>query len=160
MDHSMLAFAISAAVVLTTETSYDTQKADVARKVVPVHGAAPAPAPMTAPAVKRTGVPQRQPSPVQEALQRDPLLAAMVTGRMPLGTNLMMVSAGFRDVTQFVATVNASKNLGIPFHHLKRRIVNDGMSLGLAIQDMIPRGDYRAATRQADIEASAILARP
>jgi hypothetical protein len=110
--------------------------------------------------VKRKAAPRQPLSPVQEALQRDPLLAAMVSGRMPLGTNLMTVSAGFRDVTQFVAAVNASKNLGIPFPHLKRRMVNDGMSLGLAIQDMLPRGDYRSATRQAEKEASAILARP
>jgi hypothetical protein len=84
----------------------------------------------------------------------------MVAGRMPLGTNVIAVARGFRDITQFVAAVNASKNLGIPFHHLKRRIVNDGMSLGLAIQDMLPRGDYRSATRQAEKEAAVILERP
>jgi hypothetical protein len=40
MDHPMLAFAISAAVVLTTETSYGPQKGDAARKAVPVGAAA------------------------------------------------------------------------------------------------------------------------
>jgi hypothetical protein len=160
MDHSMLAFAISAAVVLSTQTSYDPQQEGGQRKVVPVQRTAPPSAQLSTPAVKAKSAPPQELSPVQQTLQRDPLLAAMVRGRMPIGTNLLMVAAGFDDVPQFVAAVNASKNLGIPFHLLKRRMVNDGMSLRLAIQDMLPRGDYRSATLRAENEASAILDRP
>jgi hypothetical protein len=157
MERSMLAFAISAAVVLTTETSYATQSAG-GGKTVPTPRDRPASAASTRTTGKNTKTPE--PSAVQQALRSDPLLAAMVSGRLPVGTNLMVVAAGFRDITQFVGAVNASKNLGIPFHHLKRRMVNDGMSLGLAIQDMLPRSDYRSATRQAEKEASAIVGRP
>jgi hypothetical protein len=96
-------------------------------------------------------------SPVQQQLRRDKTLAAMISGRLPGRTDLMVVSAGFRSMGQFIAAVNASKNLGIPFYQFKRRMVNDGMSLGLAIQDMRPQSDYRCAARLAEDETAAIV---
>jgi hypothetical protein len=165
MDRSMLAFAISAVVVLTTETSYATQKSDGGSKAprAPQGLSAARSAvttPASTPAANKKAEAATEPSPVQQVLRRDRLLAAMVSGRLPVGTNLMTVSAGFRDVGQFVGAVNASKNLGIPFHQLKRRMVYDGMSLGLAIQDMRPKSNYRSAARQAEVEASVIVGRP
>jgi hypothetical protein len=175
MERSMLAFAIAAVVVLTTETSYATlngtggakvlrapQGASTSRSGVTAPAsslARPARAPGTPAAITKIE-PASEPSPVQQVLRRDPLMAAMVSGRLPMGTNLMTVSAGFRDVGEFVGAVNASKNLGIPFHQLKRRMVNDGMTLCLAIQDLRPNSNYRSASRQAEYEASIIVGRP
>jgi hypothetical protein len=161
MHRSMLAFAISTAVVLTTETSYARNQADRGRKAVPADRGGSTSVMRATPATRKPAPATRRPAPppsaVQQALRRDPLLAAMVSGRLPAGTNLMMLAAGFGDVRQFVGAVNAAKNLGIPFHHLKRRMVYDGMSLGLAIQDMLPRSDYRSAARLAENEAAAII---
>ena len=47
----------------------------------------------------------------------------------------MKASAGFKNLGQFVAAVNVSNNLGIPFSQLKTKMVDDGMSLGQSIQD-------------------------
>ena len=46
----------------------------------------------------------------------------------------MTAAAGFRNLGQFVAAVNVSNNLGIPFLQLKSLMVDRGMSLGQAIQ--------------------------
>lgn len=96
-------------------------------------------------------------SAVQMKLQQNPSLAGMVSGRLPVGADLMTVSAGFRDLGQFVAAVNASNNLGIPFPQLKRRMVNDGMTLGLAIQDVRPKSQYWSDARRAEDEAARLI---
>lgn len=98
-------------------------------------------------------------SAVQRRLQRDRVLAAEVGSRLPAGTNLMTVSSGFRSLGQFVSAVNASNSLGIPFAQLKRRMVNDGMPLGSAIQDLRPRSDYRAAASRAEDDAVRLVNR-
>jgi hypothetical protein len=103
--------------------------------------------------------PSRPLSAVQRGLQRDTVLAAEVGSRLPAGTNLMTVSAGFRSLGQFVSAVNASNSLGIPFAQLKRRMVNDGMPLGSAIQDLRPRSDYRTAARRAEDDAVLLVNR-
>ena len=75
-------------------------------------------------------------SPVQQKLQKNTNLAAKLQSRLPPGTDLMRASAGFRNLGQFVATVNASYNHGLSFVELKRRIVGQGMSLGQASKDL------------------------
>ena len=75
-------------------------------------------------------------SPVQQKLQRNTNLAAKMQSRLPPGTDLMKAAAGFRNLGQFVAAVNASHNHGLSFVELKRRIVGQGMSLGQATQDL------------------------
>lgn len=77
-------------------------------------------------------------TPVQQKLQRNTNLASKLQSRLPAGTNLMLASEGFRNLGQFVAAVNVSNNLGIPFVELKTRMVDRGMSLGQAIQDARP----------------------
>src|SRR6185436_11183855 len=77
-------------------------------------------------------------SPAQQKLQRNTNLAGKLQSRLPAGTDLMAASAGFRNLGQFVAAVNVSNNLGIPFSELKTRMVDRGMSLGQAIQDARP----------------------
>ena len=76
-------------------------------------------------------------TPTQQKLQRNTNLASKLQSRLPAGTDLMAASAGFRNLGQFVAAVNVSNNLGIPFSELKTRMVTDGMSLGQAIQDAV-----------------------
>lgn len=75
-------------------------------------------------------------SPVQQKLQRNTNLAAKLRSRLPVGTDLMTAASGFRNLGQFVSTVNASYNHSLSFEGLKQRIVYDGMSLGQAMKDM------------------------
>ena len=70
--------------------------------------------------------------------QRNDVLANALRARLPQGTDLNAAAAGFRRLELFVATVHASNNVDVPFYELKRRIVNDGMTLGQAIQDILP----------------------
>jgi hypothetical protein len=69
----------------------------------------------------------------------------------------MEVSAGFEDIGQFVAAVNASRTLGIPMHEFKRRMVGDRMPLLLAIQDLRPKSNYRADAMRAEEEARTLI---
>jgi hypothetical protein len=71
-------------------------------------------------------------TPVQQKLHRNTRLASKLRSRLPPGTNLDTAAAGFRNLGQFVAAVNVSHNLGIPFSELKTRMVEQGMSLGQA----------------------------
>ena len=73
-------------------------------------------------------------TPVQLKLQKNPNLASKLQSRLPAGTNLTRAASGFRNLGQFVAAVNASHNHGIPFAQLKTRMVDQGMSLGQAMQ--------------------------
>jgi hypothetical protein len=73
-------------------------------------------------------------TPVQAKLQKNTNLASKLQSRLPLGTDLMLAADGFRNLGQFVAAVNVSNNLTIPFADLKTRMVTDGMSLGQAIK--------------------------
>ena len=97
-------------------------------------------------------------SPAQQKLQRNTNLASKLQSRLPAGTDLMAASAGFRNLGQFVAAVNVSNNLGIPFSELKTRMVTDGMSLGQAIQDARPSTtDTTTIVRRAETDADAII---
>lgn len=73
-------------------------------------------------------------SPVQQKLQKNTNLASKLERRLPPGTNLLDAADGFRNLGQFVAAVNVSNNLDIPFADLKSRMVEDGLSLGQAIK--------------------------
>ena len=148
-------FSVLAIIVLTTESSYAAQRGPGGGTPVPpsartaVVKPAPAtvkPAPATvkpapATAVKKTSSKPAKPaalSPVQRKLQRNPGLAAKISGRLPAGTNLMTAASGFRTVAQFVSAVNGSNTTRIPFAELKRRMAYDGMTLSQAIQDVRP----------------------
>jgi hypothetical protein len=88
------------------------------------------------------------------ALPKNPRLVERLRTMLPDGTDMSLAAAGFRNQGQFVAAVQVSHNLGIPFAELKTRMVTDEMSLGRAIQDLRPTADAdaeaRRATRQAD----------
>jgi hypothetical protein len=71
---------------------------------------------------------------VQERLQKNTKLAERLEGRLPKGTDLMEAADGFKNLGQFVAAVNVSSNLRLDFEKLKTAMVDDGRSLGQAIQ--------------------------
>ena len=71
---------------------------------------------------------------VQERLQKNTKLAERLEGRLPKGADLMEAADGFKNLGQFVAAVNVSSNLGLDFEKLKIAMVDDGRSLGQAIQ--------------------------
>jgi hypothetical protein len=96
-------------------------------------------------------------SAVQQELQRNAIVREVVRVRLPQGANLVAAAGGFRRLELFVATVNASSNLAIPFSQLKRRIVNDGMTLGQAIQDIRPALKYWSEARRAEEDAAATI---
>ena len=140
MQRSILAFAIAAAILAMGAPVATGQRA-----AAPVKSVAP----------KRVVRPL--PSPVQKELQRNLVLADGLRNRLPAGTDLNAAAGGFRRLELFVATVHASNNMDIPFSELKRRIVNDGMTLGQAIQDVRPRSRYWAEAQRAEDEAAAAI---
>ena len=71
---------------------------------------------------------------VQERLEKNTKLAARLEGRLPKGVDLMEAADGFKNLGQFVAAVNVSSNLRLDFEKLKTAMVDDGRSLGQAIQ--------------------------
>jgi hypothetical protein len=157
---SRLAFAAAVTIVFATETTFAAQlPPEVAGHRTPStarpHGQAPAARQLAA---RRKATPSPRLTPVQQTLHHDAALARAVSERLPPGTNLMEVSAGFKDVGQFVAAVNASRSLGIPMPEFRRRMVADGMPLLLAIQDIRPTSNYRVAARRAEEEAAAMIA--
>lgn len=154
MQRFILAVAMTAVMPVTVAASDASQRSGAV-------GPRLKPAPAAAPAKPRTPAKKTPPrvalSPVQQKLRQNASLAGILSGRLPVGADLMTVSAGFRDLGQFVAAVNASNNLGIPLPQLKRRMVNDGMSLGLAIQDVRPKSRYWSEARRAEDDAARLI---
>ena len=141
MQRSLLAFAIAAAILLTTVPVIAGQRASGATK---------------ASAVRRPTV-RVVLSPAQQALYRNTVLADTLRVRLPQGTDLLAAAGGFRRLELFVAAVHASNNLVVPFIELKRRIVNDGMTLGQAIQDIRPKCRYWSEAQRAEDDAAAMI---
>jgi hypothetical protein len=96
-------------------------------------------------------------SPVQQKLARNTNLAAKLQVRLPAGTNLLTASSGFRNLGQFVAAVNVSNNLGIPFAQLKTRMVDDRMSLGQSIQALRPSVDSQFVVKRAERDGDLLI---
>ena len=96
-------------------------------------------------------------TPVQQKLQKNTNLAAKLTSRLPEGTDLMLASAGFRNLGQFVAAVNVSNNLKIPFTQLKTKMVTDGLSLGQAIQALKPTASSTIESQRAEYDARGMI---
>ena len=141
MQRSLLAFAMAAAILVMGTTVSTGQRV--------ISPAKPAPA--------RRVAPKAAPTAVQKELQRNLVLADGLRGRLPRGADLNAAAGGFRRLELFVATVHASNNLDIPFPELKRRIVNDGMTLGQALQDIRPKSRYWAEARRAEDDAAAAI---
>ena len=94
----------------------------------------PTPTTTTTPPTGDTETPPVVLTRVQERLQKNAKLAERLEGRLPRGTDLMEAADGFKNLGQFVAAVNVSGNLGLDFEKLKIAMVDDGKSLGQAIQ--------------------------
>jgi len=131
------------------------------------HGRGPKSAPATTTAAAPKGNPHAAAAtttgtsltltPVQQKLQRNTNLASRLEARLPAGTNLMTAADGFRNLGQFVAAVNVSSNLDIPFATLKSRMVDDGLSLGQAIQSVRRDVDFATEVRRAEADANRII---
>lgn len=95
------------------------------------------------------------------SLEKNTLLVDRVRPLLPPGTDIAAAAAGFKNQGQFVAAVYAADNLGIPFTDLRSRMVDNGLSLGQAIQSLRPGTDYDAeatrALRQANAEINAAV---
>jgi hypothetical protein len=141
MQRARLAFAVAAAIVMTTMPVGAGQRATGAPKQK----------------VARRSTARVVLSPVQQELQRNTVLSNTVRARLPQGTDLTAAASGFRRLELFVATVHASNNLAVPFAELKRRIVGDGMTLGQAIQDMRPKSRYWSEARRAEDDAASMI---
>jgi hypothetical protein len=87
-----------------------------------------------------------------EALHKSPGLTKSMGDLLP-GQDLDAASSGFRNLGQFVATAEVSKNTGIPFNELKTRVVDRKMNLGQAIKDARPELDASAEARKAETAA-------
>jgi len=96
-------------------------------------------------------------TPVQQKLQRNTKLADKVASRLPDGTDLMTAAADFRNLGQFVAAVNVSNNLGIPFTDLKNAMVEDHLSLGQAIHELRPAANSTLEANRAETEATSLI---
>ena len=96
-------------------------------------------------------------TPVQQKLQKNTNLADKLRTRLPANTDLMDAAKGFRNLGQFVAAVNVSNNLGLDFTQLKTRMVDDGMSLGQAIQKEKKTVDVDTEVHRAETEADSMI---
>ena len=100
-------------------------------------------------------------------IDSNPQLATQVQSMLPSGVTLSSAAAGFRNEGQFLAALNASQNLDIPFETLKTKMTgSDDMSLGGAIHASKPSiSDHdakeeakraeREAKKQMDVKANA-----
>ena len=70
----------------------------------------------------------------------------------------MAASEGFKNLGQFVAAVNVSHNLGIPFDQLKTNMVVEGSSLGQSIQTLKTSANSDVEVQRAAREANTMIA--
>jgi hypothetical protein len=76
-------------------------------------------------------------------------LSARLESMLPSGMTLQSAAAGFKNEGQFIAALQVSKNLNIPFADLKDRVTAD-QSLGEAIHALKP--DLSQATVASDVK--------
>jgi hypothetical protein len=96
-------------------------------------------------------------TPAQQKLQKNTNLANKLRSRLPAGTDLMEAAAGFRNLGQFVAAVNVSSNLGIPFADLKMKMVDEHVSLGQSIQNLKPTASGTIEAQRAEYDAQGMI---
>lgn len=103
-------------------------------------------------------------NPVAQKLSTKTNLLNKVQSSLPAGTDLNAATAGFKNFGQFVAAVNVSNNLGIPFADLKASMTGlkmDGTStgkptasLGQSIQQLRPGVNAEMEAQKAETEAT------
>lgn len=96
-------------------------------------------------------------TPVQQKLVKNTNLADKLRLRLPVGTDLMTAAEGFRNLGQFVAAVNVSNNLKIPFNDLKTQMVVEGKSLGQSIQTLKKVASVTVEVQRAEYQARGMI---
>lgn len=96
-------------------------------------------------------------TPVQQKLVKNTNLADKLRLRLPVGTDLMTAAEGFRNLGQFVAAVNVSNNLKIPFNDLKTQMVVEGQSLGQSIQTLKKVASVTVEVQRAEYQARGMI---
>src|SRR2546425_11502781 len=88
----------------------------------------------------------------ESRIDRNPALKSKVESMLPAGENLKTAASGFKNRGQFLATLHASKDLGIPFDQLKAKMMgtNPPMSLGQAIHALKPNLSEKDVDKEAD----------
>jgi len=97
---------------------------------------------------------QKKPVNPDAELSLNEKLANKLKTLLPEGTSPNAASKGFGEVKEFVATVRAAKNLGVPFLELKSKMA-DGSSKELqkAIHQLKPDADAKAEVKKANDQA-------
>ena len=90
-------------------------------------------------------------------LPKNPQLVARLQALLPGDMSVEQAAHGFASQDDFVATVHASRNLGVSFRDLKARIVTDEMDLGQAIHALKPKANVRRELKRARKQAEADL---
>lgn len=89
-----------------------------------------------------------KPGPFISRITSNTALSSRLQALLPQGTTLQTAAAGFKNEGQFIAALEASKNLNVPFADLKDR-VTAGQSLGQAIQALSPKLTEQASENAA-----------
>ena len=95
---------------------------------------------------------------VGAGIASDSKLSARLAALLPPGMTLTQAAAGFKNQGQFIAALEVSKNLGIPFADLQDRMTA-GESLGAAIHGLKPAmsaADVESSVKAADEQAKAV----
>jgi hypothetical protein len=101
-----------------------------------------------------------KPDKVASSIAADSRLAARLTSMLPPGTTLIDAASGFKNQGQFIAALQVSKNLNIPFADLKDRMTA-GQSLGQSIQALNPsltEAEAKASAKAAEAQSNTIRA--
>jgi hypothetical protein len=96
-------------------------------------------------------------SPVQQKVQSHTQLANKLQSRLGSHVNVVNAASGFRNLGQFVAAVNVSHNLGIPFTQLKHEMVQRHMSLGQSIQALRPSANADREVQRAQTQTRQMM---
>ena len=85
---------------------------------------------------------------------KNPKLQARLQAMLPAGMTLDEAAAGFKNQGQFIAAVHASNRLGVEFQEIKVLMVDQGSSLGQAIQTLKPGVDAEVEANAAQSQAT------
>jgi hypothetical protein len=89
-------------------------------------------------------------APAHDSISR-PELIKQLRPLLNEGVDTSSLAAGFESAEDFAATVHAARNIRVPFVALKHEVVDEGRSLGQAIQLLKPAAD---ASLEADLARS------
>jgi len=97
---------------------------------------------------------QKKPVDPNAELALNEKLAKKLKTLLPEGTTPGGASKGFGEVKEFVATVRAANNLGIPFTELKTKMADgSAKELQKAIHQIKPDADAKAEVKKANEQA-------